>query len=439
MYDYAKKHEIEGYASRTSVDRGDNIQFFVSTIDPTYQLDVYRMGWYGGAGARLMKSFASLPGKLQVRPKPGALGFFECTWTNPVTLSIPKDADPTVWTSGTYLVKLTGAKGKQSYIPFVVRDDARSSDIFFVANVNTYQAYNNWGGRSLYPQIDPDGIAAQRISFNRPYANDLGAGQFLGWEYNMVRFLEREGFDVTYATNVDVHENLALLEQHSVFLDTGHDEYWSWEMRINLERALANGESLAFFAGNVCWWQIRYDASPATGIADRTIIAYKDSYRQDPYFNDGNSEHRQRTTFLWDSTIVNRPAALLEGIEYFAGAKTRDMVIQDTSFFAFDGTTLTPGSRIPGVVGGEVDHRMPSSPANLHVLAATPVVSEDGSDYANMAAYTADSGAIVLATGSFQFSWGLDSYALDGTHPSYENAEAEAFAKNALYGMVHRH
>jgi hypothetical protein len=114
------------------------------------------------------------------------------------------------------------------------------------------------------------------------------------------------------------------------------------------------------------------------------------------------------------------------------------MQITDTSFFAFDGTGISTGSQIAGVVGGEVDHQTRNSPSNLQILAATPVAFDGGTAYAQMADYTDGSGAIVLATGSFQFSWGLDSYVLDDTHSNYENAAAEAFAKNALNGMIHR-
>jgi len=114
-------------------------------------------------------------------------GIVECHWTNPYTLTIPNSSDPTDWTSGVYVAKLTAASsGKQSYIIFVVRDDARYSDFLYQMSVSTYQAYNNWGGKSLYGWNSPSG-AAVKVSFDRPYAMGnqaisapaVGSGEFL--------------------------------------------------------------------------------------------------------------------------------------------------------------------------------------------------------------------------------------------------------------------
>src|SRR5438105_15702240 len=197
------------------------------------------MGWYGGAGARQVMGAVMRAGVKQTIPTPDpVMGLVECHWTNPYTLTIPNNtSDPTDWMSGIYLAKLTaGTSGKQSYIIFVVRDDARTSDLLFQSSVTTYQAYNSWGGRSLY--YSDNGVRPCKVSFNRPYtlgpqptsAAGVGAGEFLtnlqpdyeteagGWEYNMVRFLEREGYDVSYCTDLDTHENGHLLLAHKGYL-----------------------------------------------------------------------------------------------------------------------------------------------------------------------------------------------------------------------------
>src|SRR5262249_38319782 len=151
---------------------------------------------------------------------------------------------PSTWVSGVYTAKITGsASGRQSAIMFVVREDSRNSALLFQSSVTTSEAYNNWpgpsaGGKSLYDFNSPSG-AARKVSFNRPYAADVnlmlpaqvGTGYFLEWEIQMVRWLERQGYDVTYGTNIDLHENANLPLTHKGYLSVGHDEYWSWEMR----------------------------------------------------------------------------------------------------------------------------------------------------------------------------------------------------------------
>ncbi len=248
------KAMLRSPASRAA-DRSASLS---TTNEANYTIEIFRMGWYSGAGSRQVMGAVQRAGVKQPMPTPDpAMGLIECNWTNPYTLTIPNNtSDPTDWMSGVYLAKLTaGASGKQSYIIFVVRDDARACDLLFQSSVTTYQAYNYWGGRSLYNS--DNGVRPYKVSFNRPYAvgsqptsvAGVGAGEFLtnlqpdseteagGWEYNMVRFLEREGYDVSYGTDLDTHENGNLLLAHKGYLSVGHDEYWSWEMRQNVEAA----------------------------------------------------------------------------------------------------------------------------------------------------------------------------------------------------------
>src|SRR5918912_3318205 len=306
----AQAREIEGYASLTSVNRGGQISLFVNTASASFTIEIFRIGWYGSLGARRMTNAVTLAGTKQTIPTPNAsTGLVECKWINPYVLNIPNNTtDPTDWASGVYLAKLTAAaSGKQSYIIFVVRDDARASTYLFQSSVTTFQAYNNWGGKSLYSWNSTNQAPAQKVSFNRPYARGnnaksaigIGAGEFLtnlqpsgetysgGWEYNMVRWLEREGYDVTYCTDIDTHENSGLLLSHKAFLSVGHDEYWSWQMRANVENARDHGVNLGFFAANTCYWQIRLEPSPANGAANRTEVGYKDiAWDSDPVITD---------------------------------------------------------------------------------------------------------------------------------------------------------
>src|SRR3954452_13707020 len=227
----ATNREIEGYASLTSVNIGGNINFSVSTSNSSFNIEIFRTGWYGGVGARRLTTVSNVAGVRRSTPTPDANGMLECNWPSSYTLNVP-----TTWVSGIYLARLTGNQnGKQSYIMFVVRDGSRASDIVFESSVTTFQAYNFWpggaNGKSLY-DFAPGG-RAWKVSFNRPYVlgmsytgsgngpqSGLGAGEYLanlqpgpaqgypipaaGWEYNMVRWLEKNGYDVTYVTNIDV-------------------------------------------------------------------------------------------------------------------------------------------------------------------------------------------------------------------------------------------
>ncbi|MEY4729847.1 MAG: hypothetical protein RL020_1005, partial [Pseudomonadota bacterium] len=178
----------------------------ISTIDPNYNIKFYRLGWYGGAGGRQVLATGQLPGSQQqlCSTIDTSTLLLECKWTTSYTLAVPYNAaDDTDWGSGYYLAKLTGSSGKQSYIPFVVRDDNQSADFLMQAAVTTYQAYNNWGqetgtypGKSLYVFNSSAGIKARKVSFNRPYIDGRGAGQLFAYEIRTLRFLEREGYSV---------------------------------------------------------------------------------------------------------------------------------------------------------------------------------------------------------------------------------------------------
>jgi hypothetical protein len=439
----ALRHEIEGYASATSVNRGQTIKFFISTMDPSFTFEIFRMGWYQGAGARKVTDAVTLPGTQQVIPSPDPItGLVECRWQLSYSLTVPdKPEDPTDWTSGVYLAKLTAVpSGKQSYTIFVVRDDQRASQYLFQSSVTTYQAYNNWGGKSLYNNgIGGKGV---KVSFNRPYAPGLqpsaasgaGAGEFLttyqpvyetypaGWEYNMVRFLERNGYDVTYSTDLDTHGNSALLLNHKAFLVVGHDEYWSMPMRNNVIRARDAGVNLAFFAANVSFWQIRFEPSILTGEPDRTQVCYKDT--SDPVKG-------VLATINWRS--LGMPEDEIIGVMYGADRVKSDIVVENTNSWVYAGTNLVAGNLLHGLLGYEVDMVQTGSPANVIVLANSPF-PESGRpvQYSNMATYTAASGAVVFATGSMHWSWGLDDYNTPTVRPSVLSIDAQKVTDNVL-------
>jgi hypothetical protein len=450
----ATNHEIEGYASATSVNVGDQIDLFVNTASPSYTIAIYRMGWYAGLGGRQVLSAVTRLGTQQSIPAPDPItGLTECHWIDPYILIIPTD-----WTSGFYLAKLTAIDtGKQSYIVFVVRDDSSSSDYLFQSSVTTYQAYNNWGGKALYFDRSTNGIPAVKVSFDRPYnlgpnpssAPGVGAGEFItnlqpsyetasaGYEYNMVRFLEREGYDVTYCTDVDTHANGSGLLTHKGFLSVGHDEYWSWEMRSNVEAARDVGVSIGFFGADACYWEIRFEPN-SSGTPNRTIVAYKgQASTLDPYATDSDPTNDYLITRLWRQNSLELPEDALIGVMYRTDPINGNLVIEDASSWVCAGTGLVDGDTLPGLVGYEIDQMFFNAPPGTARVGHS-VFTFNGriSVSSDLTVYTANSGATVFATGSMQWNWGLDDYNSPSLRPALSSAAAQQMTRNVLASFV---
>jgi len=438
----ALAREIEGYASKTSVNRGDTIDLFVSTRDPRYSIDVFRMGWYGGAGARKTAGPIERTGILQPMPAPDPVPrLVECRWRDPYSLTT-RDAD-SAWPSGVYLARLTAhPSNAQSFIVFVVRDDARASALLFQSSVTTFAAYNNWGGASLYGFNSGD-KPARKVSFDRPYAINPygvrldGASDFLRrWEYNAVRFLEREGYDLTYITNVDTHERGDALLRHRIVLSVGHDEYWSRPMRQHFEAARDRGVHLAFLSAGDSLWQIRFEAN-SSGVENRTIVAYKEAAdTDDPLATDRDPQNNRLITGRWRDRPISRPEERLIGVMYTADPVDGDLVVDDASHWAFDGTNLKRGDTLPGLLGYEVDAIYGGGPPGLSRLAHSPFVDQGKTRYADMTIYTAPSGALVFATGSMQWNWGLDGYNAPAWHSLRVSESAQRITRNVLERML---
>jgi len=437
--------DIEGFASRTSVNQGEQISFFVSTnLTTTYTIKVFRIGWYPDAqghplGGRLMLGpTVPLNGSLQPMPTPDVNGLLECNWATAYSLTIPSN-----WTSGVYLAKLETAAGIQNYIIFTVRDDSRPSPYLYNSAVNTFQAYNAWGGNSLYSADGNGNPSAHKVSFNRPYVSRSNTGDFIFFELNMVRWLEQNGYDTTYVTDVDLHQNPDLLTSHRALLIVGHSEYWSWKMRANVERARERGVSLAFFSGNSVFWQVRYEPSTA-GDLNRTVVGYKTDATnparpEDPYFTDPDTSKHRYTTTTWTNLElnfgfgdpINRPEEALVGVGYsplFCNAVQvfyGDIIATDPltwPSWLSNSTGLSANSPLSNMLGYEVDVMhgyQPVGTVNVaHSIFSTtnPATDCDGQDTttpSDMTVYTAPSGAEVLSSGSVFWDKGLDNYGMN--------------------------
>jgi hypothetical protein len=407
-------------------------------------------------------------GTRQIIPTPdGGTGLVDCDWINPVTLVTGDN-----WTSGVYLAKLTeNANDKQSYILFVVRNDDASSHYVFELPVTTYQAYNYWGGKSLYsygsgtglPWGSSRGTAAVKVSFNRPYARStnppaalgMGAGEFLtnyfpvaeyratissaGWDYNMVRWLEKEGYDLTYLTNLDLHGSSTRLARARTYLSSGHNEYWSWEMRERVTAFRELGGNLIFFGANALYWQVRLERSPATGAEHRVMVAWKERFREDPLFTDSSASNDHLVTTRWRDAPVSRPEDAVIGVRFGLSFIDGDLVVSNASHWVFQKTGLQNGSHLPGLLGYEVDGIAGNQPPPTEILCtslATELPNDNNHNIetmiAHMTLYTWPSGAQVFATGTIQWSWGLDEYNVPQLRSSRLNPAAIQITKNVL-------
>jgi hypothetical protein len=429
--DYATT--VAGFASATSVAPGETLTFFVTADRPTFDLEIYRTGYYGGLGARLVLEQRGLAGQRQPSCwEQGETGLISChTWSPSYTLTVPVD-----WVSGVYLAKFRRPGGGEYFTTFVVRDDARSAPLLVQIPTATYQAYNNWGGKSTYNYsssacaVPASGQPrAVSVSFDRPYASTLDdANNYLRNDFLMVQWLEAQGYDLSYVDSLDVHgygtpgARNRLTEAEAV-LSIGHDEYWSQAMWDAFQAARDNGVDLGFFSANTAYWRVRFETGP-TGGANRTLTTYKsvEGGRPDPV---------QSTSTFRDPVGPALPenqllGALFTGDNdslYFPIRVTAEMA-QDRLYRHTGLQALPAGSAAllgREVIGWEwasvVDNGF--TPEGLTILAESPVVGAlltDAGHYRNnrvgqtvshITRYTAPSGAVVFQAGTVQWGWGL--------------------------------
>ncbi|HTN74374.1 MAG TPA: N,N-dimethylformamidase beta subunit family domain-containing protein [Pirellulaceae bacterium] len=364
---------IEGYCSHQSVAADDELRIFVSTNPARkYRLEIFRMGYYGGRGARLLKTLGPFDGITQPTPEPGEKNLHECRWEPSLRLEIPEE-----WRSGVYLGRLTtipeGAEAYwQSYVVFIVRDD-RPAEILFQCSDNTWQAYNTWPNNySIYTH--PKGVQGPwaDVSFDRPYGREaqhqgvvndpltVGSGEFLPFEFPMAYWLEQEGYDVTYCSNSDLLQPDRGLKCQA-FVSLGHDEYWDLRQFHSVEKLRDAGVNLLFLSGNsVCW--VTPFRNSSEGQANRII------FRGGPYGGENQyavERHRDHGPFPHRGP----DEGLLMGarnVEPVNGGG--DWIITKPEHWIFAGTGVKQGDSIPGLIGWEY-HGQPADIPGLEVVA----------------------------------------------------------------------
>jgi hypothetical protein len=423
--DRSLKHRcpwIEGYFSRASVRAGDSLTLHVSTNpESRFSVDLYRMGYYGGAGARKVASFGPFPGKVQEDPlvDPGRLRV--CRWDPCTSITIPPE-----WPSGIYLAKLTAEReGVQSYAIFILRDNRRA-DFLFQCSDTTWQAYNRWPSQySLYDNGASTWYwgAGIDISFDRPYGKycqildqplSTGSGEWLLWEFPLAFWMEQQGYDVTYISNLDTHADPGGLRRAAGFLSVGHDEYYSLAMFHNLRQAIAEGLNVAFLSGNTCCGLI--ELLPAKDGTPNRIFRRIDRF--------GPPDEVGNKTFP-DMKTLPRQAPNESSL---IGARSTGPVVGGAPWtcvkpdhWLFAGSGMKEGDGIPGLVGWEW-HGEPADIPGLEIVAKGETKSGAGKGVYTSTLYPGPKGNIVFNAATCWWADGL-SAPPGYLHPKAHGAE----------------
>ncbi len=432
---------LQGFATSMSINKGEAVSFKIDATTP-YRLDIYRVGYYAGNGARLIQSSLTHTTTNQgACTTHSSTGLIDCgNWSTSATWTAPSTS-----VSGLHFALLTRTdNGNTSQVPFVVRDDASTSDVVVQTSDTTWQAYNNYGGNSLYmcevacPAGDPDGYrAAYAVSYNRPFTTTSEPSWWRSAEYPMIRFLEANGYNTSYISGLDTATRGNLLGNHRTFISSGHDEYWSGNQRANVEAARDNGLNLAFFSGNEVFWKTRWSTSPVNGAANRTLISYKDTHfqqRQDPVEWTGTwrdprfasqPEIGSENSLTGTSFLVNAgSAAITVPWTYKSLRLWRNTSV--ASLATGQSATLAPQS-----LGYEWDEDPDNGfrPAGQFRASSTTVSGVEifadhgtwtkiGTATHNLTLHKMPSGALVFGAGTVQWSWGLDSANPIGNTPN---------------------
>jgi N,N-dimethylformamidase beta subunit-like, C-terminal len=426
----------EVYASQTDAVPGDAVALHVSTTPAaSYRVLVYRVGWYRGIGGRQVACLPSCTGAEQgaAQPVPApdpSTGEIVAGWPVTDTLKVGRR-----WVSGYYQVRvlLTSgpAAGKSATTYVIVRSPASHSPMLVQVPVNTWQAYNSWGGKSLYdlPGLQP---RAHLVSFDRPYAWFGPGGQSpLGWEVPLVRFIERNRWDVSYQSDVYTDAHPTSLLRHRLVVDAGHDEYWSGRMRDAFDAARDRGVNLAFMGANDAYWQVVLQNG------GRAILAYKSLY-------DPNPNQAQKTAMFRELTPPRYECELI-GIQHQGVGLTwqpGNYTVVDASDPWMHGTGFTTGAVVKGIVSVEAD----TIPGNQSAAASCGHVltvffhRERGGDKdgnADATRYITPRGSAVFASGSHQFAWGLDDFKADPQEGhGFADRRLQRFMHNAFSAML---
>ncbi|MCW2283343.1 hypothetical protein M2323_001243 [Rhodoblastus acidophilus] len=456
---------IQGFTTGISTNLGGTVQFKVNnqTGNPNYTINIYRLGYYGGAGATFVTSLQHTTSVVQPAPLRNATtGEVDAgNWSVTDSWKVPTSA-----TSGVYIANIVdGAQVFQ--IPFIVRNDASTSDIVFQTADQTWQAYNPWGGANLYQGNGPgDSGAAYAVSYNRPITTRDGGllgtsnDMVFSAEFPTIYWMERNGYDVSYISGLDAATNGSLLLNHKVYMDSGHDEYWTDSQYKNVQAAGHAGVSLMFLSGNEIYWQTRLAPSlDASATPNRTLVDYKDTHANALIDPSGTATSTfMDARFASSGGLAGVPSNSLTGQVFSVDSDRYDTITipyGQTQLRIWRNTAVAstaPGgtaSLAPGLLGYEWDTSPNDAfrPAGLVDLSSTTLqvqtllldygnTTGPGTATHNLVQFRDPvSGAMVFSTGTVFWSWGLSDIhdinygALQPVDPSVQQATVNVLAE----------
>jgi hypothetical protein len=409
---------IVGYTGAASVLTGQSFPLFVSTTSPGFRIRAFRLGWYGGDGARQVWQSGPLRGHRQNAPGlTGSTNTVHTAW-DPVA-EVPTDD----WPAGAYLLRLDADSGAQRYVPVTVRSASTAGRVVLKAAVATWQAYNTWGGYDLY--IGPGQSYANRslaVSLDRPY--DLnGADMFLTYERNAVVLAESLGLPLAYATGMDIAADPHLLDGASALISGGHDEYWTPAERSHVTAARNAGVNLAFLGANAVFRRTRLDSG------GRLVICYKTSYTEDPMYGVDNA----LVTSDWREAPGPDPESSLIGTIYEGYPAVAPYVVVSPQSWLFAGTGVPKGASFHNLIGIEYDRVNPAYPVErpIQVLSHSPLTCQGASSFADSAYYTHAGGAGVFNSGTMRWVG-----AIYGDRPHGIAGKTPAFVKQVTANLL---
>lgn len=415
----ADDQQLAGYASAGSVAPGGSFGVYAESRLGPVTVTAYRLGWYHGTGARQVWRSTPITPARQPACTTGSLRMVSCDWRRTTTVSAVG------WPAGSYLLELT-AGGKGHYIPITVRSVDLVNRLVLVSETATYQAYNQWGGYSLYKGPDGSfGDRANQVSYDRPYDGN-GAVKLLAFEIGPVGRAEKLGLPLAYTTSLDVDQHPASLRGALGVVSLGHDEYWTTRMRQAFTDARDTGTNIAFLGANALYWRVRF--------ADhgRVMVGYKSAVL-DPLRNSPS------TTTQWRQAPHPDPENSMTGMLYECFPGIGPFVVKDPSFFLFRGTHVRAGSSFSGLAGVEIDRAYPiaGTPENLQVVAHSPQrCGPYLNTFSDMTYYTVPSGAGVLDTGSMLWTIAVRGTSSQHGSTSSSVAFARAVTDNLLLAMA---
>jgi hypothetical protein len=386
---------IAGYSTAPSGLPGTRVGLKVSTSAPTYRVIAYRLGAYRGGTGHAVWHSEALPGREQAAPvmRPAATRTVVAPWHRSLTV------DTKGWEPGFYVFKLRTGSGYEVLVPYVVSSPSAAGTVALVAPITTWQAYNEWGGYSLYDGPDSD-RRSYAVSFDRPYNGATGANDYRTAAVPIIVRAEELGIPLSYYTNVDLHTTPGLLDGASGYVSMGHDEYWTTTMRAAVTEARDSGTNLAFLGANTMYWRVRLE-DRSTGPA-RVVVGYRSDAGLDPLRDDTPIE----ATARFRDAPRPDPEQEITGMMYECFPVDTDYVVASPEWWGFRGTGAHRGDRIPGLVGPEADrvYPTPSLPHPMQILSHSPYSCGGVMTVAQSVYYTAPSGAGVFNAGTLR--WG---------------------------------